>query len=126
MLSATCQTMQLGRYQSNLSYITNHLEYEMETHSSILAWEILWTEEHGGLQSMRSQSPTELSTHKHKNILSFIYLNLYRFILKFMWKASLWVQWLRICLAMQRTLVQSLVQEDPTYFGSAQSMCHNY
>ena len=28
------------------------LEKEMETHSSILAWEILWTEEPGGLQSI--------------------------------------------------------------------------
>ena len=28
------------------------LEEEMATHSSILAWEILWTEEPGGLQSM--------------------------------------------------------------------------
>ena len=27
------------------------LEKEMATHSSILAWEILWTEEPGGLQS---------------------------------------------------------------------------
>ena len=27
----------------------------MATHSSILAWEIQWTEEPGGLQSMRSQ-----------------------------------------------------------------------
>ena len=27
------------------------LEEEMATHSSILAWEILWTEEPGGLQS---------------------------------------------------------------------------
>ena len=31
------------------------LEKEMETHSSILAWEIPRTEEPGGLQSMRSQ-----------------------------------------------------------------------
>ena len=31
------------------------LEKEMETHSSILAWRILWTEEPGGLQSMGSQ-----------------------------------------------------------------------
>ena len=31
------------------------LEKEMVTHSSILAWEILWTEEPGGLQSMGSQ-----------------------------------------------------------------------
>ena len=28
------------------------LEKEVVTHSSILAWEILWTEEPGGLQSM--------------------------------------------------------------------------
>ena len=31
------------------------LEKEMATHSSILAWEISWTEEPGGLQSMGSQ-----------------------------------------------------------------------
>ena len=28
------------------------LEEEMATHSSILAWEVPWTEEPGGLQSM--------------------------------------------------------------------------
>ena len=31
------------------------LEEEMETHSRILAWEIPWTEEPGGLQSMGLQ-----------------------------------------------------------------------
>ena len=31
------------------------LEKEMATHSSILAWEIPWTEEPGGLLSMGSQ-----------------------------------------------------------------------
>ena len=31
------------------------LEKEMATHSSILAWEIPWTEEPGRLQSMGSQ-----------------------------------------------------------------------
>ena len=31
------------------------LEKGMATHSSILAWEIPWTEEPGGLQSMGSQ-----------------------------------------------------------------------
>ena len=31
------------------------LEKEMATHSTILAWEIPWTEEPGGLQSMGSQ-----------------------------------------------------------------------
>ena len=31
------------------------LEKEMVTHSSIFAWKISWTEEPGGMQSMRSQ-----------------------------------------------------------------------
>ena len=30
------------------------LKKEMATHSSILAWEVVWTEEPGGLQSMGS------------------------------------------------------------------------
>ena len=34
------------------------LEKGMATHSSILAWEIPWTEESGGLQSMGTQSWT--------------------------------------------------------------------
>ena len=34
------------------------LESEMATHSSILAWEIPWTEEPGRLQSMGSQTDT--------------------------------------------------------------------
>ena len=33
----------------------DRLEKEMATHSSILAWEIPWTEEPSGLQSMGSQ-----------------------------------------------------------------------
>ena len=37
------------------------LEKEMATHSSILAWRIPRTEEPGGLQSMGSQSRTQLS-----------------------------------------------------------------
>ena len=34
------------------------LEKEMATHSSILAWKILWTEESGKLQSVKLQSQT--------------------------------------------------------------------
>ena len=42
------------------------LEKEVATHSSILAWEIPWTEEPGGLQSMESQkSQTQLTTRYH-------------------------------------------------------------
>ena len=37
------------------------LEKEIATRSSILAWRIPWTEEPGGLQSMKSQSQTRLS-----------------------------------------------------------------
>ena len=35
----------------------------MATHSSILAWETLWTEEPGGLQSRGSQSQIQLGTY---------------------------------------------------------------
>ena len=42
------------------------LEEGMATHSNVLAWEIPWTEEPGGLQSMGSQkNRTQLSTHTH-------------------------------------------------------------
>ena len=39
------------------------LEKEMPTHSSILAWDIPWTEDSGGLQSTGSQSWTQLSDY---------------------------------------------------------------
>ena len=39
-------------YSLGLAY---PLEEEIKTHSSILAWEITWTEEPGGLWSMGSQ-----------------------------------------------------------------------
>ena len=40
---------------------------EMATHSSIPAWRIPWTEEHGGIRSMGSQSQIQLSTHHKLN-----------------------------------------------------------
>ena len=43
----------------------------MATHSSILAWRILWTEEPGGLLSTGSQSRTRLkrlSMHMHARV----------------------------------------------------------
>ena len=43
------------------------LEEEMATQSSILAWEIPWTEEPGGLQSTRSQeSDTTEATEQQR------------------------------------------------------------
>ena len=44
------------------------LEEGMATHSSILAWEIPWTEEFGRLQPMESQCLTQLRTHTHSRI----------------------------------------------------------
>ena len=43
------------------------LEKEMATHSSILAWRIPWTEDPGGLQSMRSQELDTTERLKHHN-----------------------------------------------------------
>ena len=37
-----------------LSFKEDPLEMGMETHSSIVSWTILWTEEPGGLQSIGS------------------------------------------------------------------------
>ena len=46
------------------------LEVGMATHSNIFAWRIPWTEEPGVLQSMRSQSQTELSDRAHTPVLT--------------------------------------------------------
>jgi len=37
----------------------------MATHSSILAWKMPWTEETGGLQSMKLQRVVDDSAHTH-------------------------------------------------------------
>ena len=41
-------------------------------------------------------------------------------------RAFLVVQWLRIRLQMQGTLVRALVREDPTCRGATKSVQHNY
>ena len=45
----------------NYVYVYIIVEKEMAAHSSILAWRIPWTEEHGRQQFMGSQSQTRLS-----------------------------------------------------------------
>ena len=63
------------------------LEKEMATHSTILAWKIPWTEEPGGLQSMGSQSWSQLSMHTHApalHLISFSYLSLAVFFFFFL------------------------------------------
>ena len=46
------------------------LEWEMATHSSILAWEILWTEESGRLQSM-GHKESGMIKHMHTCFLHY-------------------------------------------------------
>ena len=53
---------------SSIPGLGRSLEKEMATYSSALAWEIPWTEEPGGLQSIVSQSQTrrrDEHTHTH-------------------------------------------------------------
>ena len=47
------------------------LEKEVATHSSILAWKTLWTEEPDRLQSMGSQRVGHDLATKHQNCLEF-------------------------------------------------------
>ena len=52
--------------------LEDHLQKEMATHSSILAWRIPWTVEPGGLQSIESQIvghdwATKIHTHTNTN-----------------------------------------------------------
>ena len=44
------------------------MEKEMATHSSFLAWEIPWTEEPGGLQSLGSQESDMTTAVTHCNM----------------------------------------------------------
>ena len=52
----------------------------MATHSSILAWETLWTEEPGGLQSMgseKSRTPQQLNNNVTPCDLHFFHFKLF-------------------------------------------------
>ena len=48
----------------------------MATHSSILAWEIPWTEEPGGLQSMELQKNQRDLATKQQRLQIFAYITL--------------------------------------------------
>ena len=75
------------------------LEEEMATHSSILAWRILWTEEPGGLQSMGHKSQTWLcDLNNNNNIQEVVFLllflrfsNFWHFNYSVSWCGSVWV-----------------------------------
>ena len=51
------------------------LKQQTATHSSILAWKILWTEEPGGLQSMLQRVKTRLSAHIHTHTHTHLYIS---------------------------------------------------
>ena len=76
------------------------LEKEMATHSRILAWRILWTEEPGGLQSTGSQ---RVGHDWATNTFIFHY--------KKKWGNSLVVWCLRHCLLFKGVKVRSLVRK---------------
>ena len=55
-------------------WFTIYMEKGMTTHSNILAWEIPWTEEPGGLQSMGlQQSWTRFMTKQQYILYTYIY-----------------------------------------------------
>ena len=73
---------------------------------------------------------TKIRMASETQALSFYYLvlaqlSLVNFVHLQVLGASLLDQWLRISLAMQGILVQSLVQEDPIYHGAAEPMHPN-
>ena len=76
--------------------------------SSILAWEIPWTEEPGGLQSGVAKSQTRLSDFAFH----------FQSICKQFW-ASLVARMVKNPPAVQETWVRSLVWEDPLEKGMA-------
>ena len=87
----------------------------MAIHSSILAWEIPWTENPGRLQVRRvTQSWARLKQYFKINELIFSYTTLPRFLDTFFlnW-VSLMTYRVKCLPAMWETRVQSLSREDP-------------
>ena len=67
--------MSTEKYTQRKSQELCFMDKEMATHSSILAWEIPWTEEPGGLQFMgvvkELDTPEQLKKKKKRIMLSF-------------------------------------------------------
>ena len=66
---STCQCMRHKRCRFDPWVGEDPLEKEMVPHSSTLAWEILWMEEPGGLQSMGSQKVGHGWVTEHTRLL---------------------------------------------------------
>ena len=71
---STCQSMRCKRQEFNSLSQEDPLEKEMATHSSILDWKIPWTEEPGGLQSMRLQRVGHGTQQVNNNNYVFMFL----------------------------------------------------
>ena len=82
------------------------LEVGMTTHSSVLAWRIPWIEEAGRLQSMGSQSQTQL-----KQLSTYTHMHIFK-------RSSLVAQTVNNLPVVQETRVHSLNQEDPLERGN--------
>ena len=85
------------------------LEMEIATHSSILAWEIPWTEEPGGLQSMESQRAGHnlMTKQQHSNrydVLTLHGLDLYFSDDLLMLSTFSCTCWLFICLLWKKKM----------------------
>ena len=57
------------------------MEEEMTTHTSILPWEIPWTDEPGGLTSIRSQRVSQDLATEHFTFTNLCFFDSYRNIL---------------------------------------------
>ena len=69
---------------------------------------------------------TQLSIHHSLNIYLYIHTQISTHLKYNRTGTSLVAQWLRICLPMQGTRVQALVQEDPTCRRATKPVSHSY
>ena len=76
-------------------------------------------------RELKSQQNESLIFYRINTVISFKHMFWPLFKIAFFW-TSLVVQWLKICLSMQQTQVQSLVWEDPTYLGATKPIHHKY
>ena len=69
----------------------------MAAHSNILAWEIPWTEEPGGIQSMGLQRVGYNSTHVYQYIYS---LYILKFIMGYIMEIHIHISIFLICFSL--------------------------
>ena len=90
----------------------------MATHSSILAWNISWTEEPGGLQSMGSKSQTRLSIHTHSQRRAHLSVNFNKDLKEVKKPAG---GYLRKCNQAEEQVQSPEVQACPAYLSNSEA-----